>query len=219
MYLIRELPLSRPWQGDIYKDVTLIQDIIYGINNEGEKEYIINEVNYNYVIILSQECDLEQDLNNRIKNDQEITGKDRVKHDKYIPMILMVPAYLAELLKNGTHLLEYGQKMQYLNREEWNKIINNNNKRYHYLRSNIDMNVPDIVVDFKHFFTISRALFYNKILNKAYHASLTILYREELSQRFCNYFSRIGILTDNEEAKLLTNSLCSGICQRGILKE
>lgn len=200
MYLIKEAPLTRPWQGDIYRDVDLIQDITYTLTFEGTREYVVSEIRYNYVVVLTQECDLEQDYNNRTGNKED--------HDKYIPMILMAPAYLAESLRYGEHLQGYEQKMQHINSKEWEKLKKNDNKRYHYLKSDRNLNVPELAIDFKHFFTIYRDYFYNKIMNGAYLASLTILHREELSQRFCNFLSRIGIPDNIKETKLLTDSLC-----------
>ncbi len=125
MYLIRKNPLTRPWQGEIYKDVKVIQDVSSNETSTGELEWNIIEVNYNYIVILTQECDLEQDYKNRIE-----VRKDQ---DKFIPMILVAPAYLAESFKLGEHLKVYGQQMQYINSNEMNKIKNNENKRYHYI--------------------------------------------------------------------------------------
>lgn len=203
MYLIRETPIARPWQGDIYLDVKLIQDIMQVETPEGEHEWVFNEVTYDYSVVLTQECDLEQDYYYRIL--------DKGDQDKYIPMILMVPAYLAESLRYGKHLTGYGQKMQHINSDDWKKVKNNDNKRYHYLKIDTYKNVPELVVDFKHFFTMSRDIIYNKIMNMSYKVSLTILYREELSQRFCSFISRIGIPDNIRETKLLTRSLCDGI--------
>jgi len=197
------MPLARPWQGDIYKDVKLIQDIVQVETPEGEPEWTVNEVTYDYSVLLTQECDLEQDYNFRMDNKGD--------HDKYIPMILMVPAYLAEDLRYGSHLINYGQKMQRLNSNDWGKVKHNENKRYHYLKRDMDKNIPELVIDFKHFFTMSRDFIYNKIMQISYEASLTILYREELSQRFSNFISRIGIPDNIRETELLTGSLCDGI--------
>jgi hypothetical protein len=194
MYLIRSMPLNRPWQGDIYKDVTLIQDVTYSESPEGEKEWNFNEVTYNYSIVLTQECDLEQDYKNR--------AEDKEDHDKYIPMILMAPAYLAESLRYGGHLEDYGQKMQRINSKEWDKLRTQENKRYHHLKADIDKNIPELTVDFKHFYTIARDYFYNNIMNESYIASLTILFREALSQRLCNFISRIGIPDNKKETKI-----------------
>ena len=185
----------------IYKDIVLIQDVTYIVNSEGAREYDGNEIKYDYSIVLTQECDLEKDYKNRTTY--------KVDQDKYIPMILMVPAYLAGSLRNGNHLEVFKQKMRHINSDDWGKVKSNENKRYHYLLSDINKNVPELVVDFKHYFTISRDIFYQKAMNLSYLASVTILYREELSQRFCNFISRIGIPDTIKDAKLLTESLCS----------
>jgi hypothetical protein len=58
---------------------------------------------------------------------------------------------------------------------------------------------------------MSRGIIYNEVMNLSYRASLTILYREELSQRFCNFISRIGIPTSANETELLTTSLRAGV--------
>ncbi len=211
MYLKRKLPLNRPWQGDIYRDVKLIQDVRYTLTKKGRRRYDGNEVTYNYAIILTQECDLDQDYKNRIEG-----GED---DDKFIPMILMAPAYLAEALRQGTHLEDYEKKMNRINSREWDKVKKKQNKRYHWLIGEKVINVPKLVIDFKHFFTISRDIFYDSIMDSCYLVSLTILHREELSQRFCNYFSRIGIPDNIGETRLLTESLCSSIPSEQIHQE
>jgi hypothetical protein len=215
MYLLRGTPLNRPWQGDIYKDIRIINDIIleYDAENNLEKASI-NDTVYTYAIILTQECDLEQDYLNRktIYEDQYYrrTKVPEIKHDKYIPMILLAPAYLAESLKDGDHLKdEFKQKMEIYGGKNWNMILNNDNKRYHYLKTNVDLNIPDLIIDFKHYFTLSRDVFYEKYLNSSYLASITILFREELSFRFSNFISRIGIPNNARETELLTDSLRS----------
>jgi hypothetical protein len=170
---------------------------------EREYEWVVNEVIYDYAVVLTQECDLEQDYNYRTRNNGD--------HDKYIPMILMAPAYLAESLRRGDHLTGYGQQMQRINSDDWGKVKRNGNKRYHYLKMDVGKNVPELVIDFKHFFTMSRDMIYNKVMDDSYKASLTILYREDLSQRFCNFISRIAIPDNLREAELLTESLCRGV--------
>jgi hypothetical protein len=201
MYLIRKSPLARPWQGDIYKDVNLIQAVTFTIKSKGKREYNITETKYDYTVILTQECDLEQDYKNRVE--------PREDQDSYIQMILMAPAYLAESLRNGVHLEQYGQVMQHINTKDWNKVKKQENKRYHYIQADAEMNVPELAIDFKHFYTLSRDYFYNNIMNDSYFISMTILHREVLSQRFCNFLARIGIPDDRNETKLLTDSLCA----------
>src|SRR5208337_862518 len=126
-------------------DVSLIQAITYTLNPKGKREYDVNEMKYDYTVILTQECDLEQDYKNRIEAQED--------QDSYIQMILMAPAYLAESLRSGIHLEKYGQKMQYINNRDWNKLRQQENKRYHHIKADADMNVPELTIDFKHFYT------------------------------------------------------------------
>ncbi|MDR3292073.1 MAG: hypothetical protein LBT10_08010 [Methanobrevibacter sp.] len=156
---------------------------------------------------MTQDCDLEQDFNYREKSH---------KSRHYIPSILICPAYLAIKLKKGNHLenlsilFEEKQQTEYekinfqeLGKNLWDPIKNNNNVRYHLLKEfeiNDSLKVPELIVDFKHYFTIYRDELYSKV-NTNYFASLDPLFREQLSQRFAYYLSRIGLpnKTNNEQ--------------------
>lgn len=74
----------------------------------------------------------------------------------------------------------------------WKKICQNETPRYHYLNRYEPFEIPDLVLDFKRYYTVSREYLYD-IYNEVYLASLGGLYREDLSQRFANYLSRIGL--------------------------
>jgi hypothetical protein len=152
-----------------------------------------------YLVVLTQDCDLEGDYRNR--NDiltfdcdtQEDCRKDKITQDKFIQSILICPAYPAKILKKGEHLGDLDFHMQnFKSGTMWNSIKNNTNPRYHFLRKNSEMGVPDMVLDFKHYFTIPREILYDK-LEKHYLATINRLFRELLSQRFAFYLSRIGL--------------------------
>lgn len=66
-------------------------------------------------MVLTQECDLEQDHANRESSKGE--------QDKFLPSILFAPAYLAQKLREGEHLIEFDQKMQRMNSKMWNPQI------------------------------------------------------------------------------------------------
>lgn len=190
--LKRALPLSRPAQGDIFKDVSIPILNQIEVNDKGELENIDAAiVQLNYCVILSQECDLEQDFHNRSNPDKD--------QDKYLPTILIAPAYLSEKLRAGEHLQELNLKMQRITSEPWKIVKKNNENRYHSIPAALDLNIPDLTVDFKHYHTISRDFFYTNILDTCYAGSLTYLSRELMSQRFCNYLSRIGLPDNIEE--------------------
>ena len=185
--LKRPNPVCRPAQGDIYTDISVPIVGQVEINAQGETEVLEADIIVlDYVVVLSQECDLEQDY----------TDRERAidVHDKYVQTVLIAPAYLAENLRAGEHLAaSLGQKMQKINSDMWKIIKNNKNERYHFIDACVELNVPELVIDFKHMYTLSRTYFYQSVLAKKYYASLAYLSRELLSQRFCNFLSRIGL--------------------------
>ena len=184
MYL-KNIPVIRATQGDIYRNVVAPFSVV-PVNGESGAELEITEIEYPYAVVLSQECDLEQDFTNR-KMAQD-------KQDKFLPSILFAPAYLAQPLREGKHLEEVGLKMERINSANWHINKQNRNLRYHFLKKDLNFGVPDLTIDFKHYFTISRDMFCHIILNdQHYVASLNFLFREDLSNRFSNYLSRIGL--------------------------
>jgi hypothetical protein len=172
---------DRLHQGDIFADVTLVVNA-----TTNESVITVEERRLPYAVVLTQDCDLLQDFSCReIQSD----GGD---HDKYLPSIMLSPAYPAESLKLGKHLGDYSQKMQQFNSERFKQLKQNNNSRYHFIHSDNSFNVPELVVDFKHYFTIPRDIAYSVIFS-GYMVTIARLFRENLSLRFCNYLSRIGL--------------------------
>lgn len=174
---------ARYRQGDILRGVQIVQwaEVI-------ETELVVAEQHLPYAVILSQECDLEHDYNNRSDK-----IKSQTTTDKFLPTILVCPAYPAEQLKAGIHLDALGLKMQKFGSDQWKRIRQNNDSRYHFLQEDPDNQLPDLVIDFKHFFTIPREVVYRESMEKKYVCSLDDLFREHLSSRFAHYLSRIGL--------------------------
>jgi hypothetical protein len=180
LYIIHEQ--ERVCQGDIFRGI----ELPIAVSKNGQ-DYTFDTYLIEYAVIVSQDCDLQQDYTNHISEKVE-------KHDKYIPSIILAPAYLAESLRSGEHLSEKGQRMESYNSKLWTSIEKNNNYRYHYLHSDSDRQINSLVIDFKHFFTISRDLFYSVYNNRHHYlASLAPLFRENLTDRFFHYLARIGL--------------------------
>lgn len=174
---------DRYHQGDILRDIILIQ---WAEEAEGDQSVQIQAQILPYSIVMSQDCDLEQDF----KNQTDAASKDT---DKYLQSILLCPAYPALNLKEGSHLEHLDMKMGRLNSDQWRQVKSNNNARYHYLIGAPDYQVPDLAVDFKHFFTIPRNVLYRSDYKDKYIATISELFRENLSMRFAQYLSRIGL--------------------------
>jgi len=173
---------ERVYQGDILKDVPLVE---MHYTDETGKQYDVGEKEIPYIVVLTQDCDLEQDFKNRT----EVSDK----HDKYMESVLVCPAYLAELFREGKHLKNFDLQMESWNKDQFKLIKNQNNERFHFLVGYNQYQVPDLVIDFKHYYTIPRDIAYFLMNNNHYLASLRQLFREALSHRFSFFLSRIGL--------------------------
>ncbi len=169
---------ARICQGDIF------EDLLISIGSGSNTTHI--EANLKYAVVLTQDCDLQQDFDERSKKPAP------EKSDKHIDTILICPAYSLEDFARGTHI--EGRKMETFSNKEVDKKLKGNDvyKRYHYLVEDLDNGVPELVIDFKHFFTAPRDVLYSQ-RKRSYIASINEIYREALSQRFANFLSRIGL--------------------------
>lgn len=184
--------LSRVHQGDIYKNI-ICPRVHY---DELRKEPILIVEKFPYIVVISQECDLQQDYTNRELNR---TLQTENYHGGYIPSILLSPAFLSDTFRSGEHLSsgeknKKSWKIERINSSRWKIIKKNNNFRYHFLAGDLNIQMNDLVVDFKYYYTISREYFYNNFLKRKYYvSSLKPIYREHLSYRFFHYLGRIGL--------------------------
>lgn len=63
-------------------------------------------------------------------------------------------------MNEGVHLKELGFEFQNLGGKLGESIERNNNCRYHFLENykilELEIQVPDLLIDFKHYYTVSR---------------------------------------------------------------
>lgn len=184
VYIFNELE-ERICQGDIYRDL----EYDYRVYEDEKGDRKIDKITLPYMIVLSQDCDLESDYRNRSQKAEE-----QESQDKFLHSILVCPAYLAAELHYGTHLSGPGfnLKMEDYNSKRWAVIEDNKNERYHCLTADLNLQIPHLAIDLKHYFAIPRSKLYDS-RKKHYVASINELYREALSQRFAYYVSRIGL--------------------------
>lgn len=169
--------ISRISQGDIFEDMKIIEDI------EIEKSIIrVKEISFPYVVCLNQECDLENDYMN----------KDVKQCDSNLLHLAIAPAFIFEQYLSGSHWGDIFTNNNPQKRSDTSikKIIDNEIPRYHYLKFP-DSDMPELIIDFKHFFTINNAVLYSQIGKRL--CSLDHLFREKINQRFSYYISRIGL--------------------------
>ncbi len=175
--------VERISQGDIVVDLK----IATGLADAAVTNDDFDIVDIPFAVILSQECDLEQDFDNHAQA-AETNG------DKILPTILVCPAYTFNQFKTGKHYVHLnGKTMRPWKSGEPDKLLSNtHHERYHYLKEDTEFSIPELIIDFKHFYTVPRDLMYS-IYRSGYKASAKPLFREHISQRFANYLSRIGL--------------------------
>lgn len=171
------LNLNKIEQCDVFKDVLLIESV-----QANGDTVNVTQVHYPMAMCLNQSCDLESDLRDRI------AAKDS---DKYILQLIMLPVFNAIKLKHGAHWGQMVKSATSFGREKWKDVCNNEVPRYHFLNfSEAECQTP-LVIDFKHFFTVSRDYLYGNLNNRLF--AMAPLYRESIATRFANYLARIGL--------------------------
>ena len=174
-------PKGRISQCDIFHDVTVVENV----KLEGA-EMEIKRITFPYVICLNQDCDLNSDKRDK-DNNPNGNKNCRLLH------LIVAPLFVFDSFVEGTHWGEIFEPVQAINikKTEGKKIMNNEDPRYHFLRFNVESKLPDMVIDFKHFFTISTEQMYDSLSNRV--CSIDELYREKICQRFAFFQSRIGL--------------------------
>ena len=177
--------VERVSQGDLIKDVEFIE---YAIEKNGNIE--VSKINFPLIIVLTQDCDLNQDHMFRKSDPPKST------HDKQLMSVLVAPIYNVEHFYDGKHLSEIGLNMEPFEKrpsKTKNKLfIANEIPRYHHLRFPDDVPLVESVIDFKHYFSVN-VLYIEKLKKTNFVGKVSELYREDISHRFSAFLSRIGL--------------------------
>jgi hypothetical protein len=182
---------DRICQGDILRDVECIESI-----EEREGEVRISRVVFPLVIVLTQDCDLEQD--HKFRADP---GKTQ---DKWLMSVLVAPLYNVEHVYKGEHLSELELKMEPITkgRSPGTFLRNNERPRYHYLEFPKRLPIVDSVIDFKHYFS-AHILYLQELKRKPgkHVCTLDDLFRHDVSARFAAFLARVALPELEDAAK------------------
>lgn len=166
---------GRIMQGDIFHSIDVIEDVL--VKPDGA--ILLKKITFPLVICLNQDCDLHTDFIHRAEN----------KSGSLLHLIV-APLFEISSFKDGSNwgdVMNVGDK---LSSERIKYIKKNNDPRYHYVVFP-EKDMPELIIDFKYFFTINRDALYNRLDHKV--CSVDDLFRELINQRFCDYLSRIGL--------------------------
>jgi hypothetical protein len=191
MIRARTTRFARICQGDIIRDVEFIE---YALERKGVIEF--SKIIFPLIIVLTQDCDLEQDY--RIRKERRQANNQ----DKLLFSVLVAPLYNAEHVFRGEHLSDLKMTMMDINRRRTpgKNLMNNETPRFHYLTFPLGVPIVPSVIDFKHYFSVN--VNYMRVLKKKnFVCQVSDLFREDVSQRFASFLSRIGLpeLRDKSE--------------------
>ncbi len=181
-------------QGEILTNVVEMQ---LSLGSSGSVKdvriYEANPIKHPHAIIVSQDCDLEQDFNYRYGT----TGNQRNE----LPSVLLCQAEdIDEFIGSDLY------RSLFKSRTFEGNFKNNNEFRYHFIQeipsemSATDQRVPELGIDFKRYFGMRTAEIYHRIRLGQTQRS-TILqspYRDHFSRRFFNFNSRVALPEEYE---------------------
>jgi hypothetical protein len=172
---------NRIFQGDVIRDVDCIETV-----TEYEGIIEVSKITFPLIVVLTQDCDLEQD--------HLLQFQPKDSQDKRLISVLVAPLYNAEHVFRGEHLSELGINSQFIRkgRTPGDFLITNQNPRYHYIEFPKELNIVPSVIDFKHYFSV-HVSYLQELRKGNFICTVSELYREDISQRFASFLSRIGL--------------------------
>lgn len=183
MVRVKRQKNSRVAQGDILRNVEHIEYISV---NSGNIE--ISKIEFPLVVVLTQDCDLAQDYKFRWSR------ANTKNQDKLLLSVLVAPLYNVEHVYRGEQLQDIGLKMSEIskNKTPGSYLRNNETPRFHYLDFPDDVPIVASVIDFKHYFSVN-VEYLKQHKKENFVCQLSELFREDVSQRFSSFLSRIGL--------------------------
>ena len=176
-------------QGEVLANVLELQPRLESMSGlEADTTYEANPIEHPYAIIVSQDCDLEQDFSFRYRK------KGNQRHE--LPSVILCQAEdIDEFISSDLYRSLFSSSTFEGNFKK------NNEFRYHFLQevpselSATNARVPELGIDFKRYFGMPTAEIYHRIRFGQTQRS-TILespYRDHFSQRFYNFNNRIAL--------------------------
>lgn len=169
-------------QGDIFKDIDIIENVVVSDN-----KVIVKKIHFPFVIILNQECDLTRDYENFCHQVQS--------NNKSLIHIIVAPILNFESFLSGQQWGKIFSSSEKIKRSATicKQIIDLESNRYHYLNFEGENDLPEFLIDFKHFFTINRNVIYKYLEDGHRLCSIEDMFKDKINQRFASYISRIGL--------------------------
>lgn len=145
-------------------------------------------IEFPYSILLTNACDLAS----YFKSIQSNSPND-LQNRQRIEQVIFCPAFIEEQFKEGSHLRkQYNYSFKTI--EQYSDIKKNNTSRYYFIESNIIKSLPNLIIDFKHYFTIPIVVMLQALeLHRGNLYKLKHIYYTDLADRFAHYLQRVAL--------------------------
>lgn len=159
-------------QGDVVANIEWVRSFCFAGG-----DIIVSTITFPRAVVLSQDCDL-------------------VNHSSQLMSVLLVPLYVKEHFVVAEHLSEIsveGPGKDVFKSKTYLKAMENNEvQRFHYLELHPSSTVPDSMIDFLQYFTVSYDVA-SQAWKLGYICSVCSPFRESITQRFTSYISRTAV--------------------------
>lgn len=160
-----------------------LQRAVLAVDSIGDDVPVVDLEDHAFAILMTQDCDLEQDYHARHGTDGN--------PDKLVPDILLCPVIPAVNLRGE----------QAINSSIWRQIQRFGHERYHLLMETppeadrLREGMPTLGIDFKRLFSVRTDEVYRRIeLGQTQRrCHIRSPYLEHLARRFANYHSRVAL--------------------------
>lgn len=174
-------------QCEILSDLVQVRQTLATLAAQEELE--VEFIRHPYALIISQDCDLDQDFAARFPT----VGEPEL--DKFLPNVLFCEASTAEAIYGLTRPK---------GRDIWKRILQNNDQRYHFLQrvqsseDALALGLPELCIDFKRHFSIPTDEVYARLrLGTKRRSQLLSPYLEHFASRFSHFLSRVALPADH----------------------
>jgi hypothetical protein len=163
----------------------------------GTDQLAIQSVSHPYAIVISQDCDLDNDWKARLSLSVTKEGNDSLLP---LPSVLFAEVTTAASLKTR---VPSGSKF-------WARVRQNKDERYQFLQAvsaesdALGEGLPELGIDFKRYFSLPTEEVYRRIklgLTKR-RCWLNTPYSHHLSARFGYYQTRVALPEDHQSAEV-----------------
>lgn len=182
----RVKPGDRLWQGEILENLPQVRLAVESVEGGGDLEVEANP--HPLVVVLSQDCDLEQDF------------KENSAGGSILPNVLLCDLFAAEELR------EIVKARDSVGSKEWKPLKQNKNERLQFLHAVIPeedlkgAGLPELAIDFRQYFTVRTEELYRRTAHSTLRrCRLATPYAEHLADRFSHYLARIAMPREHGE--------------------